>query len=414
MTGDHLLSRRGALRAGLASMAGVLAGMLPGCSRQRPKIESTAPEGFRASLALSLRVLQEELRKGHSPAKDYSTLGGINRIRGVLIDGGNEVLLLGDRDLKLPLIELDDLAVALRNAYQAGPAYDRPPGCTIDPRVGAPDPWRIQEVKVLGMPGSAPMGARFVSVDYELKKVSVGTLSLKDGLPSLHEMQKASSPLCSGGEDKVLNRETVHRFWFFPLYPERPRFFRSEGTVWIERPVGVQLLTEQEFLDRTGQRIGAAEADPLARRFAQKITELLATDEVPQYVRLRADFRVVEAAKLIRYLEAPGNQFQYILEEHPIGAAKVPRFVGGIWREEQGEVVCENRVTEEESGTLTRVRSNARVQRYRYLVRGGVGARVELSSTDFALPHSDGLIKLRRRALRSRPAAGALLWRIVD
>lgn len=364
------------------------------------------PEDFNPSTALSLRALQAKLRKA-ARASGTASLEGFVRIRGISVETDGDVLLLGDRDPALPPIEVDDLTIALRSAYQANETYGDAPGCTIDPRQGAADPWQIQDAKILGMPRTAAMGARFLAADYELKKVSVGVLSL-GGAQDLFKLSRTAAPFCDGAGDEG-SKETVHRFWFCPSYPEPPRFLQDPGAVWIRRPARVQLLTEKEFLDKNARRTGGKAADPLAQRFASIITGMLEEAQIPQYARMRADFRTLEAGKLIRYLGAGREPLRYLLEERELAAVSTPAYVGGIWREESDEVVCDHPVTEERTASGVTLRSRANVRRERQRVTGGVEARLETPPGHFA-PGNGQLATAFGRARSMRPSADAVSW----
>ena len=208
--------------------------------------------------------------------------------------------------------------------------------------------------------------------------------------------------------------EAAHRFWFYPLYPPSPRFMEEESMVLILKPVGVQLMTEQEFLDRTGKRTGAAPASPLAERFAQVITELLASNQLPHYAQLRNDFRLIEVAQLLRFKHVPAQGLRYFLQDYPLTEVKTPTFVGGIRREERGEVVCDSEISERRVAHGALIGSMERVQRYHLTSRGGVEAKVELIQEQFVEKRSGVLTDLRRRVRTSRPSPQALLWPIKD
>ena len=86
----------------------------------------------------------------------------------------------------------------------------------------------------------------------------------------------------------------THRWWFYPQSPaEGPRFLADAHSALILRPVQVQLLTEQEFLDRTGQRTGASPAMPFAEQFAREFSQRLAAESsavlFPSYPGLPPD-----------------------------------------------------------------------------------------------------------------------------
>jgi hypothetical protein len=103
----------------------------------------------------------------------------------------------------------------------------------------------------------------------------------------------------------------------------------------------VRVQSEQEFLDH-GRRVGSAPPDPGAERFCQSVTDLLATDEVLQYVRLRNDFRVIEVARVIQGKGVAAELLHYLLYACPLGVDPAPAKVGGIQREEGRAVRGQN------------------------------------------------------------------------
>lgn len=401
----------GIVLGGLATSSCQKPVSVPDGPKKGGKADATSDKSeVRPSLALSLTLLQQEAAKrGRSPSGKLANLGGMNRIQGFMIEPSGEIILLGERDKSLPTIDLDDLVVALRSAYRVGPAYRDAPGCTIDPWEGAKDPWRIQEAKVLGMP-PVKMAHRFVTLDYELKKVSAGLLSLGQTVPSLYEMNRSRRPLCGGSANSKMHLEMIHRFWFAPLYSPSPRFVQEEAAVLILKPVGVQLMTEQEFMTRKGQRTGSAPASPQAKRFSERMTKLLAENEIQRYSRLVQDFRVIEVGQLLRFKQVPAESLGYFLRKYPLSEVSIPKYVGGIRREEQGEVVCGAEITERRVRRGTQVRSVEKVQQYQFRSRGGVTARVSLVPKQFTEEKSGVLAKLRRRVREARPSADTIIW----
>src|SRR5262249_11021427 len=155
----------------------------------------------------------------------------------------------------------DDLTVSLRHGYQVSSVYQTgPPGCTIDPWPGAKDPWHIQRVQIFSLPPSG-LATRLISQDYALKRVTAGLQTL-GGIPSLYDLTRAATPLCTEPLEQEHRTEITHRFWFYPRIEASPRFLVDAGLVLICKPVGVQLLTEQMFLDKTGQQTPAGPATP--------------------------------------------------------------------------------------------------------------------------------------------------------
>ena len=358
-------------------------------------------------LALSLKELQRRA-SGRGPVRRLlggrSFLGDLSMIHGFVVGDDGDVIVYGAKHPVSPPVETDALVVALRNAWSVGGDYEGVPGCTIDPREGAPDPWAIQDVTVFGMPASCSMARRAVALDYELKRIGAG-LQAEPIVPSSFEQWRRQASIC--GREGHHDQASVHRYWFYPSTPEAPRFRRDGDSVSIDKPIGVQLLSEKEFLDRTGTRQGAARSDPLAQRFADQVTAVLASESVPRYVQLLADFRWNELAKLMKIVGIAEEALAFFLWEYPLEEYEVEPIVAGVFREESGKAMC--------GASTKRVREGFEIQRqvssYRYEYRGGVEADVVLREDEFA--RDDGaLVELRRRIVASRPAAGALSWTV--
>jgi hypothetical protein len=380
--------------------AGSLTLLLSGCKRKKHTVSSTQPQDTKPTAAVSLAALQEHAKhKIKWPGSGNGTLPGANRITGFMAEGA-DVILYGRQDDSVPAIELDALVVALRNAYGAGEAYQGDPGCTIDPIPGE-DPFRIQKVKVFGVPQDCVMAARHVNLDYELKRAGAGIQSA-DGkiLPSAFELENDDGPCASTGKKAV---DMAHRYWYFPRTPERPRFQRDGQTASILRPIGVQLLTEQEFLNSRGERTGAAEADPAAQKFADAVTALLDSDKVARFAQMVHDFRVIELARLMRFGGVTQEVLSFLLTQYELQHVQVPTLVGGVKREEQGSTVCKTTVNE----TASEISSEESISEYHYEYRGGVQAKVELAEADFV---NGDLGPIRKQVLNARPSADAVSW----
>jgi hypothetical protein len=401
----------------LAALSAITACQKPLPSGETAQKQKSAPavhtDTVRPSLVLSLTVLQQRAAQHRQALPDELVhLGGLNVLHGFMVEPDGEIILFGAHDPDLPLLHLDDVVVALRNAYQVSASYQGVLGCTIDPQPNAQDPWRIQTVQVFGMPARVTMAARHVAIDYELKKVSAGILSLSDDVPSLHELTRSAVSLCNGPEGAEQQVEAVHRFWFAARYPSPPRFTRDDGAVLILQPVEVQLLTERAFLNQEGLQGSSMSASPLAERFAQFVTQLLATNQVSHYAQLRNDFRVIEVSQLFRFQHVPAESLRYFLYDYPLADMPVPSFVGGIRREEQSAVVCNNRITEEPVSQGVRIASTEQVHRWHFSSRGGVEAAVRLSPDHFVTEQSGTLAALRQRIRAARPSANAILWSV--
>lgn len=386
--------------------AGSLTLLLSACKRRHKKPVLTAaptpPWETRPAAAISLGALQDRAgKKKKWPGSEEAVLPGINQITGFLVDGA-DVVLYGRQVNSLPAIEMDAFVVALRNAFGAGSDYQGDPGCSIDPIPGE-DPFRIQKVSVFGVPKDCVMAARHVALDYELKRVGAG-IQGEDGkiLPSAFELENQGGPCVSTGDHSI---SMAHRYWFFPQTPERPRFERDQQTATVLRPVGVQLLTEQEFLDKRGQRTGATQADPAAQKFADAVTELLGSDRVARFAQMVHDFRVIELARLMRFCGVGQENLSFLLSNFELKRVEVPTMVGGVQRDEQGKTVCKTTVTQ----TATEIKYEESSSEYKYEYRGGVEAKVEVAESDAT--HAD-LDPLRHQVLDARPSADAVAWQV--
>jgi hypothetical protein len=370
-------------------------------------------------LALSLRSYQQALQASFEapglPTMALQEFGGLNSIHGFIVEAPHHVILFGEQVASLPAFDLDDVLVAFRSAYQAGPEYlHTAPGCTIDPRPGAADPWKIQIAQVLGMPATAPMGTRHIAIDYDMKNLAAGLTRIAAPSPaptSVFDYARSRSALCDAGE-AADSSSSVHRFWFCPLYPlEKPRYLQDERTVHIQHPVGVQLLTEQEFL-RDGTRVGAAPPEAAAVEFTKSMTQVLGANDVPEYVRLRGDFRLVELGKLLRFRDIPPAALSYLLTDCPMREVPAPKWVGGVRRQESGEAICHVQVSEEQTSTGSRTSTSESIRRYRREFRGGVEVSVAVTAADFGKAGDRRLGGLYEDVLRSRPSPESVTWAV--
>lgn len=367
------------------------------------------------TLALSLTALQQAAERQQLALPDtLVTLGGVNRLRGLMLEPNGEVIVLGDHNPTSPLLHLDDIATVSRNTFQTEAAYAGAPlGVSIDPQPGnGRDPWAIQQVSVFGMPRTTRMAQRQVAIDYDLKKVSAGIMALSSDITGTYELLRTASPICSGNSTRQM--ESVHRFWFCARYPDAtPRFVEEDGLILIVNPIGVQLLTEQEFLDRVGHRTGAAQAVPQAQMFAQHVSHLFTTPQPPRdYQQLLSDFRLIELAQLLAFKKVNPNGLHYLLYQHRLAQMVTPEYVGGVRRQEEGEVTCAIQINERATPQGRIIESKEQMQRYRLTYRGGVEAKVEVADTHIQPEAPGAFAELRRRVRESRPSAAAWVWEI--
>jgi hypothetical protein len=357
--------------------------------------------------AISIRQYEIEIRQaiqaGRPLDENIRYIHGLNQIDGFLIEPDEEVILFGRHDPLIPPLQLDDLVVALRNAYQVED-FQGVLGVTIDPTPGAADPWLVQSAKILGMPHTTRMGARQLAIDYELKRVSAGLHRLPQ---KSVEVQGTFDALSFAGDqpgERPAASSSTHRFWFTALVDDGPRYSEDDQGLWIDKAVNVRLLSEEEFLNN-GERVGGAPPQPQAKIFAESITKVLSTDEVPQYVMLRNDFRLIEVAKLIRFKQVRETALLYFLQESPLSIVDIPHQVRGVRRTDSSDATWDMRL---DLNAENRVINRKSSQSY----RGGVEVDIPIEPIAFVSEAQSRLEEIRQRIRKSRPSGDTVTWEI--
>lgn len=396
----------------LSSLAAAGLPFLWGC--HKPDDDTVTPPGAGAAAArasknvaaVSLSALQAGLYNDGKERDSARTVPGPNQLLGFVRSEDGDIILFGFSDPERPPVEVDALAVALRNAYEVEKTYEGDPGCTIDPREGD-DSWKLQDVRVFAMPHNCRVAARHVKLDAELKWAGAGIRSQSDlPIESAFDILRKRSPICGGSDGS--RGVFYHRFWFYPLQASTPRFTRCRQNVRILIPVGVQLLTEQEFRDQQGRRVGATEASADAQTFSAQVTRLLGSTQVWRYMELVNDFRIIEVARLMRFVEIEDARLKYFLEEHRLDSIDVPQVLPGVEREEHGSATCEATSKRVAQG----VEFSQRTENYQHTYRGGVEARVVVDGPAFAPKESCDLIGVRDSIMAARPNIRSVSWTV--
>jgi len=132
---------------------------------------------------------------------------------------------------------------------------------------------------------------------------------------------------------------------------------------------------------------------------------------LPQYAALKADFRLIEAAKLVPFLGVEPATLHYFLSQHQVRNEKIPAYIGGLWREESTEFTCANRVDEVPVSGGVSYQSHADIRKSHQRVIGGVSAQVPLAKTDVR-PGTNELTAMMRRVRDAKPSADAAVWTV--
>jgi hypothetical protein len=277
---------------------------------------------------VSLRMLEQtinDLRRKNLPVTDeIHHLAGLQRIRYVFIDPDHkDIILCGfaegwkigeqgtvvGRTTGMPVLQIDDLVLALRTAEAAG---DEPISCSIDPtREGVQRFTRMltgglrvteqtlsrmekalgpQQITIKGVSPDSRFARVMVSADFLLKRLAMDfEKSPVDGLPSYLELIKESADNPP--------RDAMPRWWLAPRY--EPMLRDADGLSWELRGPGVCVMTEDTLFAEDGQAARAGKAHPAAKKWANTFSDKYAdlSRALPVFAELRncMDLAVVAA-----------------------------------------------------------------------------------------------------------------------
>ena len=305
-------------------------------------LSSTNPRKPSALRKISLNRLERELQLRHAaglpPDETMKLLAGLQRIKYVLLypETGNLVIAgpAGDwkqdfegrwidAEKERPLVQLDDLVVAFRNAYGQEGKF----GCSINPtKPGLAaaqqvnDRWAKmggiksssqredfleelraglgqQDIVVYGIDPQTRAARVLVEADYRMKLVGMG---LEEGTLGVTSYLKALDP-----KRDDLNNLSVLRWWFTLNYDALRATEARDG--FELRGPGVKVLSENEMLSAQGDRIHTGKSSEANSEFAASFTkqfEILAA-KYPIYGELRNVFDLALVAAVVRSHNLP-------------------------------------------------------------------------------------------------------------
>lgn len=240
------------------------------------------------------------------------------------------------------VLRLDDLVTMLRNAYRHGGRF----GCSITPRKenlaaaqaflaeSAKTPiasdrqrerWMadlrstlgLQDIDVYGVDPRSRTGRILVEADYHMKLIGMG---LEDGVLGVVSYLDA---LAARPPEEAAEMDVLR--WWFTLNYDAIATTESRDGFEIRGP-GVQVLSENELLDATGERIHTGGSSELNSEFARSFTknyDALAR-KYPVYGELRNIFDLALAASILRAEDLPGQvgwEMGYFLPPKSAGGA---------------------------------------------------------------------------------------------
>jgi hypothetical protein len=183
----------------------------------------------------------------------------------------------------LPVIQLDDLIVALRTADAARTGDGIT--CSIDPTAegrraleqflskqrtftqavvpGIKDSLGPQNITVTGVPASSRLGRTLVAADYRMKRIAMklSPTPLPE-LPSFLDMMQST---------RGLTGDVMPRWWMACNYD--PIGTTGDGLGWELRGQGVKAMTEDDFIAADGTVSGTGRKNPVAEKWADTMTE---------------------------------------------------------------------------------------------------------------------------------------------
>ena len=252
---------------------------------------------------VSLRRLEEAIAKCIETKQplpdDIMYLAGLQQINYVLVyPEQNDIVLVGPGDgwkidkrgnvvgitTGRPVMLLDDLLVALRSARGAA---RNPISCSIDPTsegiarlrshvrklrtIGNPQRTSANIAKVLGpqqisftgVADTSHFARVLVAADYRMKRLAMNfDAPPVQGMPSFLKMMKAS---------RVGMSNMLPRWWLEPKY--EPLLRSEDGLAWELRGASVKTMTEEDFVEASGERKQTGKSNPTAQKWADNMTE---------------------------------------------------------------------------------------------------------------------------------------------
>jgi len=365
----------------------VLVILLTGTSFQISKNSRTSSSESEKSFykALSLSALQKQMkscRETGKISKEVIELGGINDIRGFLIDDKNkDIIIIGNGKKGFPPIYTEDFIVAIRNVYlkyakkKKNTIYYSNPGCSIDPnpkstkkliKVSEKLPkakthrekqkifkkWEQicdhpQNVRVLGIPFNSNFAKVLVKADYDLKNIVNGNdlLNISE-IKSLSEMNFSIMKKALENEEDIPVSFSQNRFWFCS---GENTYLEESGLIVINNCKTI-LLTENEYSSNKG-----ASDDNLAKHFANSISNNFnkLSNNRMIYKDLNNLYHLVTLAKIFKDYNSENfniqNFFSYFLNDYKETGIPVNKKLPGKSAFREFE-----KTFKKENGTLTR------------------------------------------------------------
>ena len=221
-------------------------------------------------------------------------------------------------DTGKPVLQLDDLVVCLRNAWDEGGKF----GCSITPRkqnLAATKrflattklkgkQWSAevrntlgkQDVEVFGIDPQTHAARVLVEADYRMKLLGMGLEETIPEVPSYFDRVKLAA-------DGSVPPMDVVRWWFTLNYEDIVA--NKDRTAFAFNGTGVKVLSETEFINDLGDRIHTGTSHGPTKSFARDFTDHFEelADKYPVYRQLKNVFDLALISSLIRQEDLTGQ-----------------------------------------------------------------------------------------------------------
>lgn len=329
--------------------------------REQTKLDVPAPlQEFTERRAVSLKQLEAALRKCQAEMKpipeEVKYLAGLQRVQYVFIyPERQDIVLVGPAEgwalddlgnvvgatTNRPVLLLDDLMVALRSGKTSG---QEPITCSIDPtpeglakvqavanrlsQMGNSEETltRIEEalgpqqISVTGVADTSHFARAMVAADFRMKRIAMDFEPAPvNGLKSFLSMVKTGPR----GMNNMLPR-----WWLAPNYEPLAR--TADGLGWELRGQGVKCMSNEDFVNESGERTVGVQKNPAAEKWAAKMTELYpelaAHDSSFGELRNIMDLAVIGALiEKERLLDIANLQLPRLMSEQPLERYPAPK-----------------------------------------------------------------------------------------
>ena len=311
---------------------------------------------------------------GVSLDRSAEVLVYLNNITGAAFDPTTgQLILIGQQDLSLPPMNMDDLVVAIRSVYSG-----EDPGVTmvpLDPSGGD----ITQRVEYFGQTENTHFGWIMFEADRYLKSLAAGQDTLT-GQPVTPDVPGFKSELQLSFEQRTA--VPWHRNWFVP--GEIVLAQASDGQTMIFERASIQLESRFIQFQSDGSMIDIEGSSPVTDQFTVFVSEHYDefADEKPQLAELEQLARIVGVVKWLRDSGIPVDLSW--LDNYEVAYVETPLTTPGVVNEMS---------TSDASYTITSF--------------GGVDFSTENSyvGDDYA-----DAVALRKQALASRPADAPTTW----